>query len=101
MPDELKPCPFCGGQPIFGKSKKYGEEVSPSKIMCRKCDHRVASVGPSSDYAVLQLWNTRPIEDALEVNANVLCIAERERRVEIARLKKSEKRITKVGRRRA
>ena len=60
MSEELRPCPFCGGE----------AELCYSEVdtFCRKCN-------------VLQeteLWNTRPIEDALrlriaELEAEIEC----------------------------
>ena len=47
MSEELKPCPFCGGE----------AELCYSEVdtFCRKCNVMQET----------ELWNTRPIEDAL------------------------------------
>lgn len=48
---ELKPCPFCGGEAELCYS-----EVD---IFCRKCNVMQET----------EMWNTRPIEDALQARA--------------------------------
>jgi len=47
MSEELRPCPFCGGE----------AELCYSEVdtFCRKCNVMQET----------ELWNTRPIEDAL------------------------------------
>ena len=59
MSEELRPCPFCGGE----------AELCYSEVdtFCRKCNVMQET----------ELWNTRPIEDALRLR-----IAELEKLVE-------------------
>ena len=56
MPDELKPCPFCGSNNI-GKYQ-YGIEQTIYIIACDDCPARV-----EDDYigeeALIQAWNRR------------------------------------------
>lgn len=66
MTEELKPCPFCGGMPSYQKSELYGSEQSPSYVKCRHCNFYIAKSGPSSDAAVLNIWNTRPVDVELD-----------------------------------
>ena len=59
MSEELRPCPFCGGE----------AELCYSEVdtFCRKCNVMQET----------ELWNTRPIEDALRLR-----IAELEAEIE-------------------
>lgn len=60
MSDELKPCPFCGGNDvIFMPSLIYPGRRAAH---CRRC--RVT--GPLTEYEeAADDWNTRPAEDTL------------------------------------
>ncbi len=49
MSEELKPCPFCGGE---------AEEFHENRIGC-------SNVSPKQVLLGKEEWNTRPIEDAL------------------------------------
>lgn len=53
---ELKPCPFCGSTDI-----KLHDEISHA-VWCQECFAEVPSIDIES---AIKLWNTRPIEDAL------------------------------------
>jgi hypothetical protein len=53
MSDTLKPCPFCGGEPIQRKSNRYGIEFV--NIGCGNCLYEVSF---SVD------WNTRTTDDS-------------------------------------
>lgn len=76
---ELKPCPFCGGEPemIHAVLEEY-HSVNP-EIICRECGYRIKakylaiSIADSPketckflDRQTIQFWNTRPAEDALK-----------------------------------
>lgn len=52
---ELKPCPFCGGE------AELFEGYSLSHVYCINCDAQTDGL----KNAAVELWNTRPIEDAL------------------------------------
>lgn len=54
---ELKPCPFCGSTNI-----KLHDEISHA-VWCQECFSEVESIDIES---AIELWNTRPIEDALQ-----------------------------------
>ena len=83
MNDELKPCPFCGQEPQPRKAERYGNEVSPAFIKCRRCNYYVAvNDWPDSDAKVVELWNTRPIEGALQ--AEVTALKEAARRIPVS-----------------
>lgn len=55
MSDELKPCPFCGRNDIT--MSPYTEKISHSTFV--KCEHCKTAWTP------VDVFNTRPIEDAL------------------------------------
>ena len=59
MSEELRPCPFCGGE----------AELCYSEVdtFCRKCNVMQET----------ELWNTRPIEDALRLRIAELEAAQR------------------------
>ena len=53
---EIKPCPFCGSTDI-----KLHDEISHA-VWCQECFAEMPSIDIES---AVELWNTRPIEDAL------------------------------------
>ena len=59
MNEELKPCPFCGSTEI-----RYGYGTLFPVVWCFKCDSQVEDVDEVDN--AIELWNTRPIEDALQ-----------------------------------
>jgi Lar family restriction alleviation protein len=62
---ELLPCPFCGGEAIFPKSKdEYGKETESTFALCTKCG--VATCWCTSKKKALELWNTRTPEKGSE-----------------------------------
>lgn len=60
MSEELKPCPFCGSNPIF---LDVGENKPLYEITCLECDG-AQLLGSNKDELVKE-WNTRPIEEEL------------------------------------
>lgn len=71
MNDELKPCPFCGGfkatiEPVFIESFSTPRFC----VICSDCgaDSQV-DLGQSG---AEECWNTRPIEDALRAEIELL-----------------------------
>ena len=71
MPD-LLPCPFCGGKPVKGLTKKtgcqlHGEPMQYATLSCTKCEFRPHCVGgdiynggKAQAYAMAaEKWNTR------------------------------------------
>ena len=59
-PAEAKPCPFCGHSELM-----FISELSPpyGEIDCRTCEGGVTVSTPNYD-AVLDVWNTRSLQDA-------------------------------------
>ena len=57
---DLKPCQFCGKTEVF-----LGEPINPDEygVMCNSCG-AVSGLDEDGNFAE-QLYNTRPIEDAL------------------------------------
>jgi Lar family restriction alleviation protein len=63
MPDQLKPCPFCGGQNVKcdNERDKRGYTVYFGKCFdCGAMGHDTRNYDKAT-----AAWNTRPIEDAL------------------------------------
>ena len=58
MSEELKPCPFCGST-----ETRTNYALLP-EVICLGCDATI-DTGYEMDDAI-KLWNTRPIEDALQ-----------------------------------
>lgn len=59
MSDELKPCPFCGGEAVLNTESFSGVEV-----FCIDC---IIGTGTRSSIRdAINMWNTRPAEDALK-----------------------------------
>lgn len=56
MSEELKPCPFCGGEPEL-ISEYNGEPVLVHKICCTNCGVWLDWHGCKED--VIEAWNTR------------------------------------------
>ena len=62
MPNELKPCPFCGGE-----AKLYNQKVvggyDYSYVQCKKCHIQTACYDISTDYCSSEMatedWNRR------------------------------------------
>lgn len=60
MSDELKPCPFCGGQHLSTTSA-----LNVHWITCIKCSISSAAPNHFGQDGLSVAWNTRPIEDEL------------------------------------
>jgi Lar family restriction alleviation protein len=59
MPDNLKPCPFCGGNNI--EIKRGHNNIFNSSVECKDCGGMMVYY---SNLPVDEEWNTRPLEDA-------------------------------------
>ena len=64
---ELKPCPYCGSQHIYGE--EVGKGIRTYRVECWCCGASVESV--NSAEKVIEWWNTRTIDrDELLAVAN-------------------------------
>ncbi len=63
MPNELKPCPFCGSNNLQSR-----EGLEWSDVRCKTCLQSVSSFPCAAE----NVWNTRPIEDALQARIEEL-----------------------------
>ena len=58
MPNELKPCPFCGGDVML--SINYAEQW---KVYCTQCE-RICWIGElRNETSVIEAWNRRVDND--------------------------------------
>lgn len=64
MSDELKPCPFCGGEACYVDDIGMGVDEPTKEI---SCEH--ISCLPITVRVPISSWNARPIEDALRARA--------------------------------
>ncbi len=55
--EELKPCPFCGSTNLY-----HTETSIFHAVWCKDCGAMV----DIDDGDAIKLWNTRPLEDALQ-----------------------------------
>ena len=60
MNEELKPCPFCGSEPVYN--------FCEDDISCQECFGAINC----DIYVDIVRWNTRPIEDALQTRIDEL-----------------------------
>jgi len=70
MFDEPKPCPFCGGKnPIIVRDVQYPDTPNARTwyaVECNVCD--ATGDWDLGESGALEKWNTRPDEDALQIN---------------------------------
>ena len=62
MNQNIKPCPFCGCQPVFIRPKELGAEVRDSRLQCVniKCPMWRVSTYTSKDKGnLISVWNHR------------------------------------------
>ena len=59
MNDELKPCPFCGGEARFARGFNYGELGSIRWVYCSKCGAMTRSDFHKTKEDAAVAWNTR------------------------------------------
>lgn len=72
---ELKPCPFCGGEPVFHEASQISETWFVASVNCRSCCAQVVSRGMETKTAemanesAIAAWNKRVIDrdELLEV----------------------------------
>lgn len=55
MVDELKPCPFCGGD---ASMQRFNASTTPARIIC-KCGIELRAVRWQSVESIVEQWNTR------------------------------------------
>lgn len=67
MSDELKPCPFCGGEAGYGS---LGNDKENWSIWCEYCPMSGFDGGDLDE--LKRIWNTRPRGDALEAESKKL-----------------------------
>lgn len=64
MDNELKPCPFCGGEAIFPKSRdEFGKEMESTFALCTGCGATTCWCTRKDKAA--KLWNRRITEAKL------------------------------------
>jgi len=58
---ELKPCPFCGGSPLFSENKENETLPQSWRILCldRKCPLDTMTLDYPSKQEAAKAWNTR------------------------------------------
>lgn len=59
--DDLKPCPFCGGEDVEILPDGFGNWL----VGCVTCEYRIQCVDCTKGEAI-RYWNTRPAEDTLK-----------------------------------
>ena len=57
MTNELKPCPFCGGE-----ARRYCGNTDANSIVCKRCGAKV--YGYASKSAATRAWNRRYTDEA-------------------------------------
>ena len=65
--NELRPCPFCGSDDIQNRDSGMGQNLTG----CVKCGARVYYKFSSLEDAA-KAWNTRAIEDRLQMQLDLL-----------------------------
>jgi hypothetical protein len=72
---QLKPCPLCGGTDIIMADPEELDDINAADnwdIECRLCACQVYEVGPGAYRKTVALWNSRPAEDELKAERDVL-----------------------------
>ena len=71
MSEELKQCPFCGGDAILVERTFCGiPDESVFEIVCENCAGKTIPYD-NQDY-IIDVWNTRPAEEALKAEVERL-----------------------------
>lgn len=67
MNEELKPCPFCGGEAHIGAGygSAFDGTVYFAECMMAKCPAQPELDCFDTVEKAAEVWNTRPVEDAL------------------------------------
>lgn len=89
---ELKPCPFCGGQPDIREQKADGINYGRDGfvVTCYECEpDEICSVFRDIEECAIDAWNHRPIEDALRAEIERLKGALTEARDSLMTISKS------------
>lgn len=55
--EELKKCPFCGGEAEVRGIKDFDGKVIMSSVVCKKCEASTRSYG--SENGAIEAWNSR------------------------------------------
>lgn len=67
MSEELRECPFCGGEDVEHLPDGFGNWL----VGCVTCDYRIQCVSCTEDEAIRK-WNNRPAENALKADVERL-----------------------------
>ena len=59
--EELKPCPFCGGNVEIVTADPWSEEEDTFRIICQKCDIVAVFYLPKQE--AIKAWNRRTSDD--------------------------------------
>jgi Lar family restriction alleviation protein len=71
MSEELKPCPFCGGDASLIVKTFFGlPEEDVYTVACNDCKSQ--SCYSDDHKETIKIWNTRPAEDALKAEVERL-----------------------------
>lgn len=66
--NELKPCPFCGGEPVFHEASQISEAWFVASVSCRRGCAQIVSRGMETKTAemanesAIAAWNKRVID---------------------------------------
>lgn len=60
MSEELKPCPFCGGEAELLETKDFKGQTFSACIMCRECECITCHFASKS--TAIEAWNRRSEE---------------------------------------
>lgn len=63
--DELKRCPFCGGNDIYLHDQSEDQNPREIRVICRQCYNWIGHYW--REKSAINAWNNRPIEDALRI----------------------------------